>query len=214
MTRSAKFHVGTSGWGFMEGEKRFYPRDIIRGGKLGYYASVFDCLEVNTTFYRMHKPATFVKWADSVPPGFQFTFKMWGEVTHAPGFAVNPAHVDEFMQAISHVGGKRGPILVQLPPRLTAANIDGLEAILRQIHINDPANEWPIAVELRNPLWYTSEVMAMLDLYQVALVQHDMPKSTIWTPNENNDFAYFRFHGEKATTVAATPMSSCKAKRT
>lgn len=197
MTQRGKFHVGTSGWGFIERERRFYPTGIIRGGKLGYYAGVFDCLEVNTTFYRMHKAATFQKWADSVPDNFQFTFKMWGEVTHTKGFTVNPAFIDEFMQAIANIGDKRGPILIQLPPRLTAANKEGLQTILRQVKQNDPDNSWPIAVELRNPLWYTDEVRAMLDQFRVALVLHDMPKSANWTPNENNDFAYFRFHGEK-----------------
>lgn len=192
-----KFRSGTSGLVLKEPNKQAFPEDQRQKTRLSYYASLFNTIEINSSFYKVPMPVTFTKWANLVPYDFQFTVKLWRDITHCRGFAFSAANVTSFMRAASNLGRKKGCLLIQLPPSIAWNKIDQLKKLLDHVRSADTGPAWRLAVEFRDRSWYRHETGQLLDTFQAALVLHDMPASAIHIPNGNADFIYLRFHGQK-----------------
>lgn len=172
-----------------------FPPDYQNASRLTYYATFFNSIEINSSFYKIPLQKTVARWAASVPDQFRFTFKLFREVTHVKNLDFDPEHVVRFMDAISSVGTKSGCILVQFPPGLSSANITQLNELLKIIKGRDPDNHWHVAVEFRNRGWYQDEVYELLEHRQCGLVFQDKPSCATPLVNIETDFVYMRFHG-------------------
>src|SRR6185312_17112458 len=73
---------------------------------------------INSSFYRPHRPATYARWAASVPAGFRFAVKVPKEITHTRRLVATAEPLRRFLAEASALGDKIGPLLVQLPPSL------------------------------------------------------------------------------------------------
>src|SRR5205823_6010626 len=111
--------------------------------------SLFNSVEVNSTFYKLPMAKTVAKWATEVPNHFRFTFKLWQEITHQKGLNFDPDLIHRFMQVIDQAGDKKGCLLIQFPPS-TSINLHQLHILLQEISQADPGHVWKIAVEFRN----------------------------------------------------------------
>ena len=199
MDTSVKFSgtlwAGTSGLVLPVANKQAFPEEFRAGTRLTYYASLFNSIELNSTFYKMPMPVTFSKWAGEVPVHFRFTVKLWRGITHVPGLRFSPADVNRCLYAADHLWEKKGCLLIQLPPGLKVDAAGQLERLLKTISLSDPDHSWKIAVEFRNRSWYTPEVNTLLQWYRVAYVLHDMPASASPLDPFNDEVVYLRFHG-------------------
>ncbi|HXB91393.1 MAG TPA: DUF72 domain-containing protein [Puia sp.] len=164
--------------------------------RLVYYSSIFNSLEINSSFYKLPMPATFGKWGGLVADDFRFTVKLGRHVTHEKGLAFNPGDVVDFLKAANRLGSKKGALLLQFPPglRYTAGHADRLRSLMELI-VADQGADWPLAVEFRHPSWYIPSVNRLLDSVNASLVLHDIPASAVGRPNEGAPFLYLRFHG-------------------
>ncbi len=82
MALKDKLRVGCSGWGYDDWLGGFYPPDTPKSDYLKLYSGVFDCVEVDSSFYRNPGPAMTKGWYKSTPPGFLFAMKMPKRITH------------------------------------------------------------------------------------------------------------------------------------
>jgi len=112
----AIIRLGTQGWGWQHWVGRFYPPGTRPEEYLAFYSRVFDTVEIDTTFYGIPKRSTVLSWAKKVPDGFRFTAKMPRVISHANGLEGGYEDLTRFLQTMSLLGDKLGPILVQLPP--------------------------------------------------------------------------------------------------
>ncbi|WP_245580851.1 DUF72 domain-containing protein [Daejeonella oryzae] len=188
-------YTGTSGLVLPFPNKLSYPPEFRDKSRLTYYSSLFNSIEINSSFYKVPQASTVQKWAESVPPSFQFTFKVSREITHVKSLAFKNEDVDHFMQAVNGAGLNKGCLLLQFPPGLQSENLDQLAKLLNHIRQNNPGNQWKIAVEFRNPSWYQQNCLEILQQNNATIVMHDMPSSGIFNINQNTDFVYLRFHG-------------------
>jgi uncharacterized protein YecE (DUF72 family) len=174
-----------------------FPPPFQGRSRLAYYASLYSSLEVNSSFYKIPKPATVAKWSQCVPAHFKFTFKVPKTVTHEKGLQFHVAEIEKFAEAAAQAGDHKGCLLVQLPPSVKSDRNEELEAILESLR--DNARNWHLAVEFRDSSWYNSSVYRMLQHYRAGMVLQDMPKSA--TPQKiiTEDFIYLRFHGPDGT---------------
>ena len=184
-------YIGTSGLVLPVPNKAALPPAFRDKPRLAYYATLFNSLEINSSFYKVPMPATFEKWAAIVPDSFRFTVKLGRHITHEKGFVFHSKAIDDFVAAADRLGSKKGCMLIQLPPGLqrTGPNTEKLQVLLQRIH------SWPLAVEFRHPSWYTVDVNKILDSFRASLVLQDMPASAIASPNEGAPFIYIRYHG-------------------
>lgn len=189
------FFSGTSGVVLPVPNKQFFPSEFQNKSRLTYYASLFNSVEINSSFYKIPQALTVSKWAESVPENFQFTFKLWREITHVKGLAFNSQDVDHFMQTINAVGEKKGCLLVQFPPSLKISSARQLEKLLNCIAQADAERQWKVAVEFHNNSWYHEDIFELLDQFQVSLVIHDKPLSVTPLHKITQEFVYLRFHG-------------------
>ncbi|HEV7331237.1 MAG TPA: DUF72 domain-containing protein [Flavisolibacter sp.] len=174
-----------------------YPPQFKGASRLTYYASLHSSVEINSSFYKIPKPATVAKWQESVPPHFRFTFKLPKTVTHAKGLQFNTQDLDTFTATVAQAGDKKGCLLVQLPPSVKIDRQESLEGILETL--NADAKGWHIAVEFRDPTWYNSTVYRMLQHFNAGMVEQDMPRSATPRVRVAEDFQYLRFHGPEGT---------------
>ncbi len=168
------------------------PEQFQNSSRLAYYASLFNSIEINSSFYKIPQGKTIAKWTSEVRDDFRFTFKLFKEVTHNKALDFNNEFVREFIQSINFVQHKKGCILIQFPPGTGIEYISKLENLLNCIESQNTG--WKIAVEFRNKSWYHDATFHLLNAFQAALVIHDIPKSA--TPMFNHtSFIYVRFHG-------------------
>jgi uncharacterized protein YecE (DUF72 family) len=180
---------GTSGLVLPVPNKQSFPPEYRDKSRLTYYASLFNSIEINSSFYKIPKVSTVAKWATEVPDNFRFTFKLWQEITHVKGLAYKSEDVLRFMEVIDQAGDKKGSLLIQFPPSLTIDQFAKVESLLSLI------SGWPVALEFRHNSWYIGETYELADEYNASVVLHDIPKSRNTQLNKKAPFTYLRFHG-------------------
>lgn len=180
--------IGTSGWVYNHWRGVFYPEALDSDAWLPYYAERFATVEINNTFYGMPEPASVAAWRDRVPAGFVFAVKMHRYVTHMKNLLDPQEPVARFMDRVTSLGDKLGPVLIQLPPRWHV-NVARLEQFIPAL----PAGH-RYAFEFRDASWYTEEVAAVLRRADCAFCIHDHASAP--APDRvTADFVYLRFHG-------------------
>lgn len=190
-TAPGEIRVGCSGWLYRHWRGSFYPADLPQGRWLEHYASVFDTVEVNNTFYRLPETSTFAAWRDRTPRGFLFSVKASRFLTHMKKLKDPEEPLSRFFERASALERRLGPVLYQLPPRWPK-NLGRLELFLAAL----PAGGTHV-VEFREPSWYAEDVFAALENAGVGLCLHDMRGSE--SPRRFvGPVAYVRFHGSGA----------------
>lgn len=111
----APLYVGCAGWSL---PRAHWPDFTGEGTHLQRYASRFNAVEINSSFYRPHQPNTYKRWAQSVPPGFRFSVKVPKVITHELRLQHCETALDEFLEQCVHLGEQLGCLLIQLRPSL------------------------------------------------------------------------------------------------
>ena len=160
--------TGTAGWTIPRAEQHAFAEGASH---LARYAGTFPVVEINSSFYRSHKAATYQRWRDSVPDAFQFSVKLPKAITHELRLIGTAPLIDLFIEETSNLGDKLGCILVQLPPSL-AFNADDARSFFEALRSRHGG---PIALEPRHATWFGDEAGAMLSTYRTARVVADPP---------------------------------------
>jgi len=184
----AEARVGCSGWQYRHWRGAFYPPELPQKQWLDYYASRFDTVEINNTFYRLPEASAFAEWKKRVPKTFVYAVKASRFLTHMKKLNDPAEPLDRLFSRARVLGHHLGPVLYQLPPRW-AIDVDRLAVFLRSL----PARRRH-AIEFRDPSWYTDEVFRLLETHRVACCVHDMAGSATGRLAVG-PFVYARFHG-------------------
>jgi len=180
--------IGCSGWQYRHWRGSFYPVDLPVRQWFAHYASQFDTVELNNTFYRLPDAHTFEAWRENAPTGFLYALKASRFLTHMKKLKepVEPLH--RFFDRAGSLGSTLGPVLYQLP---TGWSVDSqrLTVFLRALP-KGPRH----AIEFRDRSWYRRDIFALLERHRVALCLHDMSGSATGRL-EVGPFIYVRFHG-------------------
>jgi uncharacterized protein YecE (DUF72 family) len=186
---AAEVRIGTSGWEYRHWRGDFYPTAISRDRWLEFYASRFDTVELNNTFYRLPAAAAFGAWGHRVPASFRFAVKASRYLTHLKRLKDPEEPIERFWTRVRRLGRRLGPVLYQLPPRWRP-NHERLSRFLEAIP------EASQAMEFRDRRWYTDRTFALLTNAGVGLCLHDMAGSATGRRSPVGPFVYLRFHGE------------------
>jgi uncharacterized protein YecE (DUF72 family) len=155
-------HIGTSGWSYDHWDGVLYPPGTRPADRLAHYVRRFDTVELNASFYRWPRTATFASWQRRLPPGFGLSVKAPRGLTHAKRLYAPEVWVERLVSCWHELGDKRAVLIVQLHPRHERddARLDWFLGLL-------PA--WMrVAVEFRHPSWHTEEVYALLERHGAA----------------------------------------------
>ncbi|HZH43117.1 MAG TPA: DUF72 domain-containing protein [Lysobacter sp.] len=181
--------IGCAGWSIASRQAVLFGPG---GSGLARYATRLDVAEINSSFYRPHRPQTYERWAAQVPHGFRFSVKLPKAITHEARLQRAGAALDRFADEVAGLGRKLGGLLVQLPPSLAfdARTANTFFAMLRRRF------DVPVACEPRHPSWYTPAADAMWARHAIARVAADPPRpDAAAAPGGQGRWHYWRWHG-------------------
>jgi uncharacterized protein YecE (DUF72 family) len=156
-------YVGTSGYSYPKWKGTFYPKELPSRQMLRYYSTQFRAVEINSTFYRMPEPSSLKQWAAEVPKDFVFTFKAPQQITHRLRLRNAGDPVGVFLNAVSGLRRRLGPLLFQLPPNMKkdAQRLRDFLALL--------PSRCRAAFEFRHSSWLDEEIFELLREHPAAL---------------------------------------------
>src|SRR5512140_1876907 len=182
-------YVGCAGWSLPRSKAELFPGS---GSHLERYSGRFAAVEINSSFYHPHLQKTYGRWAATVPPGFRFAVKIPREITHARRLvgAEKPLHA--FLSEAGDLGEKLGPLLVQLPPKLSFRR----EVARPFFEMFRAVFTGSVVCEPRHPSWFTPEAEECLVGFRVGRVAADPSVvSEAGKPGGWGGVFYYRLHG-------------------
>ncbi|HEY8682498.1 MAG TPA: DUF72 domain-containing protein [Rhodanobacter sp.] len=197
--RVPALYVGCAGWSISTAHAAGFPAD---GSHLERYAQVFNCVEINSSFYRPHRPASYRKWAAIVPPGFRFAAKFPRAISHQARLRDCEPALQEFLAEVENLDGKLGCLLLQLPPSLIYDPTIALPFFdqLRRRHAG------PVACEPRHASWFHPSASRALRERRIARAAADparFPRAAL--PSGDRALEYLRLHGSPRMYYDAYP---------
>jgi uncharacterized protein YecE (DUF72 family) len=186
--QDGQIHIGTSGWSYDHWKGPFYPGDLPGKRMLEYYAQQFRSVEINSSFYRLPEKKTLQHWYECTPHDFLFTAKASRYITHMKKLREPQKTVPVFLDRISMLDDKLGPILFQLPPhwRFNAERL--------RIFLDSLSNEFRYAFEFRDRSWLNRQTCELLARHNMSFCIYEL--DGFITPHERTaDDIYVRLHG-------------------
>ena len=196
--------LGTSAFQADGWNGAFYPKGTKPADYLSYYASRFDTVEVDSTFYAAPSAATVMGWARKTPDNFVFALKVPQSITHQKVLVDCDEEFNEFVRVAELLGPKLGPMLFQFGYfnrsffTSRAQFIPRLKPFLRKLPTGHK-----FAIEIRNKHWLTAGFFKLLREHNVAYALTDQS----WMPGPNEifakvdpitaDFTYIRWLGDR-----------------
>lgn len=203
-----QLHIGTSGWSYKEWKGIFYPEKLKPSAYLSYYSTVFDALEINTSFYHLPREQTVRNWGESVPDGFFICPKLSRVISHYKKLHDAAEPLCRFFDVFDILHSKLGPVLIQLPAQVryqqdVAETFFGL--------ISTQYKSYDFAIEIRHDSWLSKESIALLKQHNISLViaQSGMPYPYHEFVTAQN--IYLRFHGPEKLYASSYDDATLKA---
>jgi uncharacterized protein YecE (DUF72 family) len=193
-------HIGCSGWNYKHWRGLFYPAGLPESRWLEHYASRFDTVEVNATFYRLPTRKAADGWARATPRGFEFAVKASRYLTHVKRLRETGAGYARLLEPLHPLveADRLGPVLWQLPGNFHRDD-ERLATALEQL----PGGRY--AFEFRHESWFVPEVEEILRAHGAALVVADHPERRFQTLSRTTGWMYVRFHQGRGRDGNYTP---------
>ena len=180
--------IGCAGWSIARPLADTFAGD---GSHLARYAAVLPAVEINSSFYRPHRPQTYARWADSVPPGFRFSVKLPKRITHELGLIDFAEPLASFVEEVGALQDRLGCILVQLPPGLAfdaAVAAEFLSALRQRFGCM-------LACEARHASWFAPPATDLLMRHAITRVIADPAPGQPGPHVPTGAGVYLRLHG-------------------
>jgi uncharacterized protein YecE (DUF72 family) len=188
MKSLGSIYIGTSGWSYKHWKGTFYPNDLPAKKWREYYNRFFQTVELNNPFYHLPRQEIIETWRKSAPNGFIFSVKASRYITHLKKLKDSEASVNMFLDRVTRLEEKLGPVLFQLPPKLER-DPDLLSHFLKSL-----PSGLRYTFEFRNPTWFDLQVQGILQDYSAAFCIYHLA-GRLSPIAVTADFDYIRLHG-------------------
>jgi uncharacterized protein YecE (DUF72 family) len=178
------------GWSYSFWKNNFYSPHSKPENFLEEYSEHFNTVEVNSSFYRVPSISTLENWSNQTAKNFCFALKVPKKITHK-NKKLDSDHLEYFLDTVSHLGSKLGPLLFQFPSSFKLARHNFLEDLVSLLPKNNR-----YAFEVRNSSWLNERFYDFLSENNISLVLGDSQ----WlkkTKKITSDFVYFRWEGDR-----------------
>lgn len=183
----ASIFIGCAGWSLSTAMQEFFPPGASH---LERYAAVLSGVEINSSFYRPHRAATYARWRDSVPASFRFAAKMPKAITHELRLRQADVLVEKFLAEVDRLAPKLACLLIQLPPSLAFE-----PAVARQFLAGlRAATDVALVCEARHSSWFGNAAADLLAQLDVDYVMADPPVAPL-PEMTGARTVYIRLHG-------------------
>ncbi|TCD13117.1 DUF72 domain-containing protein [Oricola cellulosilytica] len=202
--------AGMGGWTFEPWNKAFYPNGLPKKRQLEYASRQVPAIEINGTYYRTQKPATFAGWAAAVPEDFVFTLKGTRFITNRRILGEAAESMEKFITSgIAELGERLGPILWQFAPT-KAFDPDDFRAFLELLPASEAGVRLRHAVEVRHPSFAVPEFIELAERYGAGIVNADHETYPA-IPDITADFLYCRLQNGRDEVETGYPKQDLEA---
>jgi uncharacterized protein YecE (DUF72 family) len=184
-------HLGTIGFSYSFWRGKFYHSKTVPKDYLAYYASQFNTVEVDSTFYRIPTEQTVINWKKQVPENFLFSFKFPQVITHIKMLKDCQYETSVFLDRVNLLDDKIGALLLQFPPNFGVEHLPDLREFLQKL-----PKSHRYAVEIRNKSGLNQTLYSVLKANNVALAWADSPLMEEIC-EVTADFIYVRWEGDR-----------------
>jgi uncharacterized protein YecE (DUF72 family) len=182
--------IGTAGWSIPYEYKKFFPEE---GSHLERYSQIFNCVEINSTFSKIHRPNTFEKWAAVTPDDFQFSLKLHRTFTHECDLKPSSVELKNNIRLMSSLGEKWKVLLLQFPGKqnFNEKKMGRFLEIIRKHYAGF------VVIEPRNQTWISKEAKSLMKEFKVSKVVADPERCPHDSRNilSTGEITYYRLHG-------------------
>jgi uncharacterized protein YecE (DUF72 family) len=190
----SEIRIGTSGYSFKDWKGTFYPPSISDSSMLEFYTQFFDCVEINSTYYRILSPYIFRKMVEKTSEGFDFIVKLHRSMTHdRAGLHENVEEFRASIEPLKEMGRLKG-LLAQFPWSFKNEKDSRDHLLLLRSQLKDHL----LFVEFRNDSWAAPGIFSFLSNHDLLYCSVDEPDLPGLMPSEahlTGDVGYVRFHG-------------------
>jgi uncharacterized protein YecE (DUF72 family) len=201
---AAPIYLGTSAFTAAGWETAFYPPGMRSADYLTYYATKFQTVEIDSTFYRTPAPTTVTGWKNKTPEGFIIAAKVPQIITHEKCLLECDEDFAQFVEVMTLLGDRLGPLLFQFPYFNSNVFQSGAQFLSRlKAFFKKLPKDKKFAIEIRNKWWIKPKFLDVLREYNVAFVLQDQS----WMPGPADlfekydpvtaDFTYIRWLGDR-----------------
>lgn len=158
--------IGTAGWSIPRALAERLPGS---GSHLARYAQALSCAEINTSFYRHHRPEVYARWAAQTPEDFRFAVKLPRSITHERGLRASREPLIRFFDEVAGLADRLGALLIQLPPSLAfeARPVGTFFGLLRSLF------DGAVVCEPRHPTWFEAAADRLWTQFGIGRVAAD-----------------------------------------
>ncbi|HEY5798798.1 MAG TPA: DUF72 domain-containing protein [Burkholderiaceae bacterium] len=194
-TDKAPCYIGTAGWSVPRADLDDGGPFCGAGSQLERYARTFNCVEINSSFYRPHRPSTYARWRCCTPPEFRFAVKLPKLITHELRLRSCAPEIARFASEAGELREKFAVLLVQLPPSLGYSGRDAAEFFTQLREQLSSTNAPSIVCEARHASWFSASASDLLAEHDIVRVVADPPAVPGNLPVSPRGPAYTRLHG-------------------
>jgi uncharacterized protein YecE (DUF72 family) len=190
-----RIHVGCSGWSYEDWVGPFYPKESKPKDFLKLYSSVFDSVEIDSSFYRIPNQFMISQWKKNTPEDFVFCPKFPKKITHDFKLQNVSTTLSFFYKTLAGLGEKLGPLVIQLPPSF---KYDKGMPVLTNF-VSELKGGFRHAIEFRHKSWFRDDVYRLLESSNVSFAWSIT--QYVETPTKlTSNFVYTRMVGERDIT--------------
>lgn len=182
--------IGTAGWSIPKEFRKYFPDEE---SQLASYSQIFNCVEINSTFSKIHKGTTFEKWALITPDHFEFSLKLHRSFTHESDLKPKLTELKNNLLLMGELGTKWKVLLLQFPGKQ-----DFNEKKMGRFYENIRKYfDGSIVLEPRNLSWLSQESKALMKEYKISKVVADPERCPHDSKNilSTGGITYVRLHG-------------------
>ncbi|MGO9627748.1 MAG: DUF72 domain-containing protein [Xanthobacteraceae bacterium] len=203
-SKAGQIYIGIGGWNFAPWRGVFYPEGLPQAKELEYAASHLTSIEINATFYGSQKPASFRKWAATVPDGFVFSVKGPRFATNRRVLAEAGDSIQRFLDSgVIELGDRLGPLLWQFAPTKKFDPAD-FGKFLELLPAKAGSRALRHVVEVRHPSFRAPDFVALVRSFHTPVVFTDHATYPSLA-DATGDFIYARLQKGKDTIPTAYP---------
>jgi len=187
--------IGCSGWSYADWLGPFYPKDTEPKEYLTLYSKVFDCVEIDSTFYRAPSPTMVQQWYSNTPNGFLFTPKIPKRITHDQHLESASSYLAHFTATLGQLNEKLGPLVIQLPPSFKLSKHE--KALSNFLSELNPKLRY--AIEFRHKSWFNPATEKLLQGHNICQAW-SVNQYLSTPPSVTSDIIYLRLVGDRKIT--------------
>jgi uncharacterized protein YecE (DUF72 family) len=186
-----KLHLGTIGWSYNFWKGSFYPSKVSSKDYLSYYATKFNTVEVDSSFYRIPTKQAATNWKNQTCSHFVFSLKFPKVITHIKMLKDCKRETELFLERAQILNEKLGPFLLQFPSNFGPEHFSNLDLFLQNL-----PKTHRYVVEVRNKGFLNEDFYTLLMTNNIALAWVDSP-SMPQIEKVTSDFLYVRWEGDR-----------------